>query len=190
MRIGIVDVDGHHFPNLALMKLSAWHKSEGDSVEFADAMFGSYDRVYMSKVFTFTPDCSDYYPCEVVKAGTGYRDYTTTLPESIEHMCPDYSLYGVDEAYGFLTRGCPNHCPWCIVPHKEGSIRPASPIREFIGNKRRAVLLDNNVLASDFGLEQIEEIVRMGIAVDFNQGLDARRACDDPYILDLLSRVK
>lgn len=130
MRIGIVDVDGHHFPNLALMKLSAWHKSEGDSVEFADAMFGSYDRVYMSKVFTFTPDCSDYYPCEVVKAGTGYRDYTTTLPESIEHMCPDYSLYGVDEAYGFLTRGCPNHCPWCIVPHKEGSIRPASPIRE------------------------------------------------------------
>lgn len=72
MRIGIVDVDGHHFPNLALMKLSAWHKSEGDSVEFADAMFGSYDRVYMSKVFTFTPDCSDYYPCEVVKAGTGY----------------------------------------------------------------------------------------------------------------------
>lgn len=102
MRIGIVDVDGHHFPNLALMKLSAWHKSEGDSVEFADAMFGSYDRVYMSKVFTFTPDCSDYYPCEVVKAGTGYRDYTTTLPESIEHMCPDYSLYGVDEAYGSL----------------------------------------------------------------------------------------
>lgn len=79
MRIGIVDVDGHHFPNLALMKLSAWHKSEGDSVEFADAMFGSYDRVYMSKVFTFTPDCSDYYPCEVVKAGTGYRRHCRNL---------------------------------------------------------------------------------------------------------------
>ena len=172
------------------MKLSAWHKSEGDSVEFADAMFGSYDRVYMSKVFTFTPDCSDYYPCEVVKAGTGYRDYTTTLPESIEHMCPDYSLYGVDEAYGFLTRGCPNHCPWCIVPHKEGSIRPASPIREFIGNKRRAVLLDNNVLASEWGLMQIEKIVRMGIRVDFNQGLDARRIARTPEIAALLARVK
>lgn len=65
MRIGIVDVDGHHFPNLALMKLSAWHKSQGDVVEFADPMFGHYDRVYMSKVFTFTPDCSDYYPCEI-----------------------------------------------------------------------------------------------------------------------------
>lgn len=172
------------------MKLSAWHKSQGDRVEFADPMFGHYDRVYMSKVFTFTPDCPDYYPCEVVRAGTGYKDYTTTLPDEIEHCCPDYSLYGVDEAYGFLTRGCVNRCPWCIVPHKEGSIRPASPLREFIGDKRRAVLLDNNVLASDFGLEQIEEIVRMGISVDFNQGLDARRACDDAFILDLLSRVK
>lgn len=137
-KIGLVDVDGHHFPNLALMKLSAWHKSQGDRVEFADPMFGHYDRVYMSKVFTFTPDCPDYYPCEVVRAGTGYKDYTTTLPDEIEHCCPDYSLYGVDEAYGFLTRGCVNRCPWCIVPHKEGSIRPASPLREFIGDKRRA----------------------------------------------------
>ena len=190
MRIGLVDIDGHHFPNLALMKLSAWHKSQGDSVEFANPMFGCYDRVYMSKVFTFTPDCSDIYHCEVIRGGTGFRDYTTTLPEEVEHICPDYSLYGVEEAYGFLTRGCPNRCPWCIVPHKEGSIRPASPIREFIGNKRRAVLLDNNVLASDFGLEQIEDIVRMDTSVDFNQGLDARMACDDSYILDLLARVK
>ncbi len=190
MRIGLVDVDGHHFPNLVLMKLSAWHKTHGDSVEFADPMFGRYDRVYMSKVFTFTPDCSDIYRCEVIKAGTGYRDYTTVLPEEVEHITPDYSLYGVQEAYGFLTRGCVNKCPWCIVPHKEGGMRPASPIREFIGTHRRAILLDNNVLASDFGLEQIEEIVRMGIAVDFNQGLDARRACNDSYILDLLARVK
>ncbi len=190
MRIGLVDVDGHGFPNLALMKLSAWHKAQGDRVEFADPMFGRYDRVYMSKVFTFTPDCPDCYPCEVVRAGTGYKDYTTTLPEEVEHICPDYSLYGVREAYGFLTRGCVNRCPWCVVPHKEGRIRPASPIREFIGDRRQAVLLDNNVLASDFGLEQIEEIIRMGIAVDFNQGLDARRAAADTYIIDLLARVK
>ncbi len=190
MRIGLVDVDGHGFPNLALMKLSAWHKAQGNRVEFADPMFGQYDCVYMSKVFTFTPDCMDYYPSEVVRAGTGYKDYTTTLPEEVEHICPDYSLYGVREAYGFLTRGCVNRCPWCVVPHKEGRIRPASPIREFIGDRRQAILLDNNVLASDFGLEQIEEIVRMGIAVDFNQGLDARRAAADPYILDLLARVK
>lgn len=131
MRIGLVDIDGHNFPNLALMKLSAWHKSQGDSVEFADPMFGRYDRVYMSKVFTFTPDCPDIYHCEVIRGGTGFRDYTTVLPGEIEHICPDYSLYGVNEAYGFLTRGCPNRCPWCIVPHKEGAIRPASPLREF-----------------------------------------------------------
>ena len=100
------------------MKLSAWHKSHGDSVEFANPMFGRYDRVYMSKVFTFTADCADYYPCEIVRAGTGYKDYTITLPDEIEHICPDYSLYSVNEAFGFLTRGCPNGCPWCIVPHK------------------------------------------------------------------------
>lgn len=191
MKIGLVDVDGHHFPNLALMKLSAWHKAHGDNVEFADPMFGEYDVLYKSKVFTFTPDDINIYRAgKIIKAGTGYRDYKTVLPEEIEHICPDYSLYGVREAYGFLSRGCVNKCPWCIVPNKEGSIRPGSPIREFIGGKRHAILLDNNVLASDFGLGQIEEIIRMGIAVDFNQGLDARRACDDSYILDLLARVK
>lgn len=190
MRIGLVDVDGKNFPNLALMKLSAWHKALGDSVEFADPMFGKYDRVYMSKVFTFTEECLDIYHCEVIRGGTGFQDYSNILPDEVEHICPDYSLYGVDEAYGFLTRGCPNHCPWCIVPSKEGSINPASPIKEFLGGKSRAILLDNNVLASDFGLEQIEEIVRMGISVDFNQGLDARLACKDSYILDLLAKVK
>lgn len=74
MRIGLIDIDGHHFPNLALMKLSAWHKSQGDSVEFANPMFGCYDRVYMSKVFTFTPDCSDIYHCEVIRGGTGFGE--------------------------------------------------------------------------------------------------------------------
>lgn len=119
MRIGLIDVDGHNFPNLALMKLSAWHKSQGDSVEFADPMFGRYDRVYMSKVFTFTPDCLDIYHCEVIRAGTGYKDYTTTLPDEIEHTCPDYSLYGVNEAYGFLTRGCPNRCRGALFRTKK-----------------------------------------------------------------------
>lgn len=190
MKIGLIDVDGHHFPNIALMKLSAWHKSRGDTVEFANPMFGHYDKVYMSKVFTFSPDCTDIYRCEIVRGGTGYVDYTTVLPEYVEHICPDYSLYKTDKAYGFLTRGCPNRCPWCVVPHKEGVIRPASPIREFIGEQQSAVLLDNNVLASDFGLEQMEEIVRMGISVDFNQGLDARLACDNSYILDMLSQIR
>lgn len=88
MRIGLVDVDGHNFPNIALMKLSAWHKCRGDTVEFADPAARRYDKVYMSKVFTFSRDCTDRYDCEVVRAGTGYRDYATILPEEIEHICP------------------------------------------------------------------------------------------------------
>lgn len=147
MRIGLVDVDGHNFPNLALMKLSAWHKRRGDTVEFADPETGRYDKVYMSKVFTFSRDCTDRYDCEVVRAGTGYRDYATILPEEIEHICPDYSLYGVKEAYGFLTRGCVNRCSWCVVPHKEGEVRAHADIEEFLDGHKRAVLLDNNVLA-------------------------------------------
>ena len=86
MRIGLVDVDGHNFPNIALMKLSAWHKRQGDTVEFADPAKECYDKVYMSKVFTFSRDCTDRYDCEVVRAGTGYRDYATMLPEEIEHI--------------------------------------------------------------------------------------------------------
>ena len=116
MRIGLVDVDGHNFPNIALMKLSAWHKRRGDTVEFADPAARRYDKVYMSKVFTFSRDCTDRYDCEVVRAGTGYRDYATMLPEEIEHICPDYPLYGVGEAYGFLTRGCVNHCRGASCP--------------------------------------------------------------------------
>ena len=190
MRIGLVDVDGHNFPNIALMKLSAWHKRRGDTVEFADPAVRRYDKVYMSKVFTFSRDCTAHYDCEVVRAGTGYRDYATMLPEEIEHICPDYSLYGVKEAYGFLTRGCVNRCPWCVVPHKEGEVRAHADIEEFLDGRKRAVLLDNNVLASEWGLMQIEKIVRMGIRVDFNQGLDARRIARTPEIAALLARVK
>ena len=191
MKIGLINVDGHSkFPNLALMKLSAYHKKQGHSVEFANAMFQDYDIVYKSKVFTFTPDDTEIYNCEVVKAGTGYKDYTTILPYEIEHICPDYNLYNSDTAYGFLTRGCINNCQWCIVPTKEGKLRPNADIEEFLSDKKQAILLDNNVIASDYGINQIEKIVRLGIKVDFNQGLDVRIADKDKYILELLSKVK
>ena len=191
MEIGLINVDGHNnFPNLALMKLSSFHKKQGDSVEFANAMFQNYDKVYKSKVFTFTPDDKEIYNCEVIKAGTGYRDYTTVLPDNIEHICPDYDLYNSDTAYGFLTRGCINNCSWCIVPTKEGKIKPNADIEEFLSNKKQAILLDNNVLASTHGLHQLEKIIRLGIRVDFNQGLDVRLAFNDKYILDLLAKVK
>ena len=178
MRIGLVDVDGRNFPNLVLMKLSAWHKLRGDTVEFADPAAGRYDKVYLSKVFTHTPDCRDEYRCEVIRGGTGYHDYTTTLPEEIEHTCPDYSLYGVGEAYGFLTRGCPNRCPWCVVPYKEGAIRPHADIEEFLAGRKRAVLLDNNVLASAWGPRADRKDRPLGRAGGLQSG--ARRAAYRP----------
>ena len=115
MKVGLIDVDGHNFPNLPLMKLSAWHKRQGDSVEWYEPLFsGHLDRVYMSKVFTFTPDYPYYVNAdEVIKGGTGYfyPDGGKPLEPEIEHIYPDYGLYGITEtAYGFLTRGCPRGC--------------------------------------------------------------------------------
>lgn len=191
MKIGLLAVDGHNFPNLALMKLSAWHKAQGDTVELARC-FGHYDLLYKSKVFTFSTERTFLVNADkIVKGGTGYRDYNTNLPNEIEHICPDYSLYPqFNAAYGFLTRGCPNKCSWCVVPKKEGAIRPHAELSEFIADRKEAVLLDNNVLASDWGLSQIEEIIRRGIRVDFNQGLDARIIANNPEVARLLARVK
>ena len=192
-RIGIVDVDGTKFPNLALMKISAWHKQQGDNVEFANPLFGNYDRVYQSKVFTFTPDTNDIFNCEVIKGGTGY-DITSKLPDEIDRLQPDYSLYGItDTAFGFLTRGCVNRCKWCIVPVKEGKVRPYMTIDEIATRQdgtiiKNAVLMDNNVLSCDYGIEQLRRIAELGVRVDFNQGLDARQIT--PEIAELLASVK
>ena len=189
MRIGLVDVDGHNFPNLALMKLSAYHKKNGDIVEFA--VSGKYDTVYCSEVFTFTPDIKNekFSWQEKIKGGTGYNNLTFKLSPSIEHVCPDYSLYNYEHAYGFLTRGCIRKCSWCIVPDKEGYIYGNADIDEFISDKKTAILMDNNVLASNWGLEQIEKIINKKIKIDFNQGLDARIIADNPEIARLLSKV-
>lgn len=192
MRIGLVDVDGHSgFPNYALMKISAYHKAHGDFVEWANPLFANYDRVYMSKVFTFTPPHLYDYDCEAVKGGTGY-DLHKQLPDEIDNMQPDYSIYPqVDNktAYGFLTRGCPNHCKWCVVPIKEGSVRPYRDVEEIAVNGRtNLILMDNNVLASDYGLQQIEKIANRGYRVDFNQALDARLVTEE--IAQLLAKVR
>src|SRR5574344_418329 len=190
MNIGLVDVDGHNFPNLALMKISAYHKSIGDNVSWVD--IGNYDRTYMSKVFTFSPDYSQGFANygEIIKGGTGFK-MTNTLPSEIDKLCPDYSIYPkFTAAYGFLTRGCPNKCSWCVVPSKEGNIKPYADIEEFLQGRKEAVLMDNNVLAHEHGLQQIEKIIRLGIKVDFNQGLDARIIAENKSIAELLSKVK
>lgn len=190
MEIGLIDVDGHSgFPNLAQMKLSAYHKYIGDSVERWDGM-KHYDRVYMSKVFTFTPDEETCINAdEVIRGGTGYKDYSP-LPPEIENIFPNYSLYpNCDYAIGFLTRGCIRSCPWCIVPKKEGSIRPNLAWEQIKRpDTNRIVFMDNNVLASDWGIEQIARMGGQNVRIDFNQGLDARLIT--PEIAHLLAKVK
>lgn len=178
MHVAIHSVDGHNYPNLALMRISAWHKAQGDTVEWFMPL-ARYDRVYASKVFTFTPD-DPYLPDDAIRGGTGY-DVTSRLPPEIEAMPPDYTIYPqFDAAYGFLTRGCVNKCPWCVVPRKEGAIRPVSDIEQICntntGFRRKAILMDNNFLAApiDFVREQTDKMQRLKIRVDFNQATDAR----------------
>lgn len=171
MLIHLHDADKGKFPNLALMKLSAHHKALGDTVSFHSPLLWA-DKVYSSKVFTWTPEDGQLFGDDVEMGGTGYGSMTD-LPEAVEHIMPDYGLYGCQQSYGFLTRGCIRSCPWCVVPKKEGAIRAHADIEEFAAH-RDVVLMDNNVLAHAHGIEQIEKIARLGLKIDFNQGLDAR----------------
>ena len=195
MKIGLIDVDGRNFPNLALMKISAYHKQQGDSVEWA-TIFEKYDIVYKSKVFTFSSDYSVVFADRIVKGGTGY-DITKKLPDEIDNMQPDYLLYPICKwydgktAYGFLTRGCVRHCPWCVVPKKEGTVKPYTDIEEILQGRKQAILMDNNILAAgEYGIRQLEKIAKTGCRVDFNQGLDARLIVSNPAIQKLLAKIK
>jgi hypothetical protein len=171
MKIALHDNDATKYPNVALMKIAAHHRAQGDTVEWFSALTGGYDRVYSSKVFTWSkPD--PYLPAGTIYGGTGH-DVATVLTDDIELLCPDYSIYGCNESYGFLTRGCIRHCEWCFVPRKEGAIRPHQDVEAF-ARHRDVVLMDNNVLAHSHGLDQIDKMARLGLRVDFNQGLDAR----------------
>lgn len=179
MFIGLVDVDGHNYPNLALMKISAWHKAKGDSVVWWNG-FEQYDRVYMSKVFddTYSPPFPEPQNAkEIIKGGTGYG-LDNKLPDEIEHIYPDYSLYPEltkDTAYGFLTRGCPRNCNFCIVGKKEGlcSVKVAD-LKEWWNGQKNIVLMDANILACKEHEELLRQLAESKATVDFNQGLDAR----------------
>lgn len=193
MKIGLIDVDGHNFPNIALMKISAWHKAQGDDVEWCLPLY-HYDIVYQSKVFdeTYSPDI-EWFPQadKVIKGGTGYG-LDNKLPDDIEHIYPDYSIYPEltkDTAYGFLTRGCPRGCEFCIVASKEGrrSYKVAD-LSEFWRGQKNISLLDPNILACRDHPDLLQQLIDSGACVDFNQGLDIRLTNEQN--IALLNRIK
>lgn len=193
MKIGLIDVDGNNYPNLALMKISAWHKLQGDEVEWWWG-FGEYDRVYMSKVFdeTYTPDMPEPINAkEIIKGGTGYG-LENVLPDDIEHIYPDYSLYSdltFDTAYGFLSRGCPRGCPFCIVKDKEGrKSYKVADLSEWWRGQRNIVLCDPNLLACPEHMDLLKQLEESKAWVDFNQGLDARLLTEEN--IEALNRIK
>ena len=193
MKIGLIDVDGHAskkkwgatiYPNLALCKISSYHKMNGDHVEWYDGLFGGeYDIVYMAKVFSFSKDYMGFVNAKkIVKGGTGY-DVHSELPNEIDDCQPDYTIYPnvpMDVSYGFLTRGCPNKCPWCVVPEKEGKIRPYWDVDKVANGRKKIVLMDNNLLAAgDYAHEQLDKIIANGYHIDLNQANDARLVTDE-----------
>lgn len=206
MRIGLIDVDGHNFPNIPLMKISAWHKKQGDSVEWYDPMFsGHMDKVYMSKVFSFTPDY--IYPIDadvVEKGGSGYaislvdgrevfdKSKDKDLPYEIEHIYPDYSIYPEltkDTAYGFLTRGCPRGCGFCHVKNKEGQRSyKVADLSEFWDGQKNIMLCDPNILACPDHMDLLRQLADSKAKVNFNQGLDIRLINDRN--LEVLKKIK
>lgn len=181
MKVGLIDVDSHNFPNLALMKISAYHKELGDSVEWWSG-FMHYDKVYTSKVFdeTYTQDIDTYINAdEIIKGGTGYN-LSNKLPDEIEHHYPDYSLYGISNtAYGFLTRGCPRGCLFCIVSEKEGrkSVQ-VSELSEFWRGQKEIVLLDPNLTACKDCEKLFDELIKTNASIEINQGIDIRFLTD------------
>lgn len=197
MKIGLIDVDGHNFPNLALMKLSSYHKKIGDDVEWYNPITalcnGEYDRVYMSKVFTFTEDYQNHiYAKEIIRGGTGYfyPDGGEKLPYEIEHIYPDYDLYGIkDTAYGFLSRGCPRGCDFCIVKHKEGqkSVKVAD-LSEWWHGQKNIELMDPNILACSDYEDLLHQLIDSKSWVNINQGTDIRIMTDRKA--ELLKQIK
>lgn len=204
MRIGLIDVDSHNFPNLSLMKWSAYHKAKEDDVEWYMALGGQYDIVYVSKIFSFSPDYE--YPInadKVIYGGSGYciglKDgkefYDTSkdipLPYEVEHSYPDYSLYPEyqDKALGYLTRGCPRGCGFCHTGKKDGLIsRKVADVSEFWRGQKEITLLDQNILACKEWKELLQQLIDTKAYIDFNGGIDIRMMTDEKA--EMLSRVK
>lgn len=195
MDIGLIDVDGHNFPNLALMRISAWHKAQGDLVEWWWSDLVHYDIVYMSKIFSdaYSPDVPEPMNADkVIKGGTGYcitlgsdgkehfdDSKNTKLPKEIEKMFPDYSIY---PQYGFAvsmtSRGCPRGCSFCHVASKEGRCsKKVADVSDFWTpetGKKEIKVLDPNITACREKRDLLNQYKETGAWIDFTQGIDIR----------------
>ena len=205
MKIGLIDVDGHNFPNLALMRISAYHKARGDSVEWWWSDFEYFDIVYKSKVFSdvYSKDVPDPFNCgKVIRGGTGYQiqlvngkeiyDKTTDrqLPPEVERMFPDYSIYPqFDFAVSMTSRGCPRGCSFCHVAAKEGrcSVKVAD-VSDFWNGQKEIKVLDPNITACQDCVELLHQYAETGARCDFTQGIDARMLT--PEKIDAFNRCK
>lgn len=209
MKIGLVDCEAiannkKRYPNLGLMKISAYHKSRGDLVEwYYPLVSGEVDIVYISKVFSFTPDIDfPIYAKNVIKGGSGYaikvingvevydKTLDTPLPYEIEHIYPDYSIYDIkDTAYGFLSRGCPRGCDFCHVKNMQGSSsHKVADLSEFWRGQKNIVLYDPNITACKEWKDLFTQLIDSRAYVNFSQGLDARLMT--PEKAELLSKIK
>lgn len=203
MKIGLWS-DCHNFPSLPLMKLSAYHKRLGDEISIC-SLLESYDLVYASKTFSFTADIDEEYEVradELRKGGTGYcisvvdgkevfdESRNVPLPSEIEHIYPDYSLYpDYDFAVGFLSRGCPRNCGFCVVGKKEGLCsQKVAELSEFWRDQKIIKLLDPNILACKDHEQLLLDLANSRARVDFTQGLDIRLT--NPDNIRLLNAVK
>lgn len=190
MDVCLIDVDSK-IPNLALMKASTYHKQRGDTVKFGyDPLFDNPDLCYASKIFDYTPE-PEYMPdCETLKGGTGYDLNAKMLLEDYERIMPDYSLYPQFRyAIGRFTRGCPNKCPWCVVPKMDGNtVRHVADLRDFWRGQKAVRLLDDNIMANqDEFCRDCEQLSRVGVETIW-EALDIR--CVTPRTAKALASVK
>lgn len=209
-KIGLLS-DAVNFPSLPLMKISAYHKSKGDDVKLVTCNLEKFDIVYISKTFNlnlkkipqllYLPQSDKY-----IQGGTGFafeivdgkeiykKELDKPLKEEIENIYPDYSLYPTltkNIAYGFLTRGCPNNCPFCIVSKKEGLCsKKVSDLNNFWKEQKEIKLLDANILACKDRENLIHQLINSKSIIDYSQGLDARLIDNDSAKLIAQTKIK
>ena len=178
MKIRLTQIDGK-LPNLALMKLSHWHKSNGDDVYLTrsverELFQDEFDVVYGSAIFSFSQPMIERFVLNFPNAiigGTGlwakaFLEHSTALTQDIgktvesevihsEYENYDYSIYPqFTGSIGFTQRGCRLRCKFCVVPEKEGKPRSVNTIHDIwkqnpLNTQKHIHLLDNDFFGQD-----------------------------------------